>query len=82
MNKVYIIGGANIDIIGSSLKPLLVHDSNPGKISLSFGGVGRNISENLALLKEDIYFCSIFSNDSFGKMMIEDLEKKIGRAHV
>ncbi|NLC96550.1 MAG: kinase [Erysipelotrichaceae bacterium] len=76
MNKVYIIGGANIDIIGSSLKPLLVHDSNPGKISLSFGGVGRNISENLALLKEDIYFCSIFSNDSFGKMMIEDLEKK------
>ena len=76
MNKIFIVGGANIDISASSNKPLLVHDSNPSKISMSFGGVGRNIAENCALLKENVYFCSVLSNDAFGKSLKDDLLSK------
>ena len=73
MNRIFIIGGANIDINASSNKPLIVRDSNPSNISLSFGGVGRNIAVNLALLKENVYFCTVLSNDAFGKTIKDDL---------
>ncbi len=45
MAEISIIGGINIDIEGlpGALQP---EDSNPGKISLAYGGVGRNIVEN------------------------------------
>jgi len=66
MNKVYVIGGANIDIQGTSFSRLVDKDSNPGLISYSFGGVGRNIAENLALLKENVRFVSAFGNDLYG----------------
>jgi pseudouridine kinase len=50
--KIGIIGGINIDIEGAPFKKLKYQDSNPGKIRLSYGGVGRNIAENLARLGE------------------------------
>lgn len=45
-----VIGAVNIDIWGRSLAPLIERDSNPGEISYSFGGVGRNIAHNIALM--------------------------------
>lgn len=50
MAEIKIIGGINIDIEGSPIKKLKYQDSNPGKIKLSYGGVGRNIAENLLRL--------------------------------
>ena len=47
---VVIIGSANIDVAGYSHGSLNYADSNPGKIKFTPGGVGRNISQNLALL--------------------------------
>lgn len=47
MTEIKIIGGINIDIEGSPSDKLKYHDSNPGKIKLSYGGVGRNIAENV-----------------------------------
>lgn len=47
MTEIKIIGGINIDIEGSPAGKLKYRDSNPGKIKLSYGGVGRNIAENL-----------------------------------
>ena len=44
MAKVVVLGGANIDIVGQSDKEILEYDSNPGKIRISCGGVGRNIA--------------------------------------
>ncbi len=44
-NTICVIGGANIDICGSSLEPLKNYDSNPGTIAVSYGGVGRNIAQ-------------------------------------
>ena len=39
-----VVGGVNVDIGGRSFAPLVAADSNPGTISLSLGGVGRNIA--------------------------------------
>lgn len=72
---ICIIGGANIDICGSSIGKLRNYDSNPGTISISYGGVGRNIAQICALLSENVRFVTCFSDDSYGKMMKEDCEK-------
>ena len=71
MKRVFVIGGANIDIQGTSFSKLVAADSNPGSISYSFGGVGRNIAENLALLKNNVVFVSAIGNDLFGKDMYQ-----------
>ena len=56
MNRIWIFGGANIDIIGSSINNLIAHDSNIGKINENFGGVGRNIAEAcMSMLEEPSY---------------------------
>ncbi|MBR5740787.1 MAG: carbohydrate kinase family protein [Firmicutes bacterium] len=56
--KIAIVGGINIDIEGVPFKTIKYHDSNPGRIRLSYGGVGRNIAENLARLGGD---CAMIS---------------------
>ena len=48
MADITIVGGINIDIEGRPYAPLRREDSNPGKISIAYGGVGRNITENVA----------------------------------
>lgn len=47
---VAVVGGVNIDIGGRSFAPLVMKDSNPGRVTVSPGGVGRNIAHNLSLL--------------------------------
>lgn len=45
-----VVGGVNLDIGGTPAKTLVLHDSNPGMVRMSLGGVGRNIAHNMALL--------------------------------
>lgn len=47
---VVVVGGANVDILGIVHGAVVAHDSNPGHVGESPGGVGRNIAENLARL--------------------------------
>ena len=47
---VVVAGAVNVDIGGQSAGPLVGRDSNPGKVTVSMGGVGRNIAHNLRLL--------------------------------
>lgn len=72
MSSICVIGGANIDIVGSSIDPLQNFDSNPSEISIAYGGVGRNIAQICALLGENIKFVTCFSGDSYGQSMKED----------
>ena len=44
------IGAANVDIMGESAARLVMEDSNPGTLSVSVGGVTRNVCENTARL--------------------------------
>jgi pseudouridine kinase len=69
------IGAANIDLIGHTTDPLIMKDSNPGKIHICPGGVARNISENLARLSTDVRMISSLGDDVFGQKIIDFSEK-------
>ena len=71
---IWVFGGANIDVIGTSMNNLIEHDSNIGNINLSFGGVGRNIAQTCSLHGAKTYFVSCFSHDYYGKLLKEDCE--------
>ena len=47
---VTVIGGMNMDLLGVPEGTLLFRDSNPGKILMRPGGVGRNIASRLKAL--------------------------------
>lgn len=74
---IFVIGGANLDIYAKVKSDnVILYDSNPSDISFSFGGVGRNILENIANLEAKPYFVSVFSSDPYGREMYDDLKKK------
>lgn len=62
-----VVGGANMDILGRPNHNLLQGDSNPGTVSCSAGGVGRNIAENLARLGSDTRLISAIGKDTYGQ---------------
>ena len=74
MAKITVIGGINIDIEGSPFKPLLKEDSNPGRIEMSFGGVGRNIIENAARAGGETAMISVVGDDHMGQSAVHHLE--------
>ena len=47
------VGAANLDIHGRPKKAIVMHDSNPGHMNASAGGVTRNVCDNLARLGAD-----------------------------
>lgn len=71
---VLVIGAANIDIGGTPYKPLIPADSNPGVIKMSYGGVGRNIAHNLAMMGVNVKFVTAAGDDALGKEMIAKCE--------
>lgn len=62
-----VVGGVNVDIGGRSFAPLVAADSNPGQVSITLGGVGRNIAHNLALLGTDVHLLSAYGDDVNGE---------------
>ncbi len=63
------IGGANVDIHGQSFAPIIMRDSNPGKMHLSLGGVMRNIMDNLSRLGQRCELISAVGDDAYGQML-------------
>ena len=61
---VTVVGGVNMDIGGRSSQALVPQDSNPGTVSMSLGGVGRNIAHNMSLLELDVRLLTVFGDDS------------------
>ena len=66
MAEIIVVGGINIDIEGSPYGVLRPADSNPGKVGISYGGVGRNIVENIARLGGDVGMVSLTGEDAMG----------------
>lgn len=66
---VAVVGGCNMDIGGQPYKPLLWQDSNPGSVSFTPGGVGRNIAHNLALLGQPVVLLSLFAQDAMASQL-------------
>ena len=65
-----VIGGVNVDIGGRSFAPLIAADSNPGTVSVSLGGVGRNIAHNLSLLGADVRLLAAYGDDLHGQQVV------------
>ncbi|MDU6877301.1 carbohydrate kinase family protein [Clostridium tepidum] len=78
-NKPYVlvIGASVVDIFGFSCCDYKAYNSNPGKIKISFGGVCRNIAENLSKVGVNTKLISILGEDDNGKCMLEH-SRKIG----
>jgi len=74
LKKVVVLGGANIDLVIKSTKPLRKNDSLEAKMEKSFGGVGRNIAENLARLNIHTSFISALSYNDLGANLINHLK--------
>ena len=66
------IGAANVDIHGRSLKAISMHDSNPGKMHVSCGGVTRNILENYARLGGECCLLTVVGNDIYGQKILSE----------
>lgn len=64
-----VIGGVNMDIGGTSCQKLRPADSNPGKVRMSLGGVGRNIAHNMALLGVDTRMLTAFGDDLYAQKL-------------
>ena len=62
-----VVGGVNVDICGRSFHPLVEADSNPGRVSTSLGGVGRNIAHNMSLMGVDVRLLTAFGDDPSGQ---------------
>ncbi|MFR8874520.1 MAG: PfkB family carbohydrate kinase [Oscillospiraceae bacterium] len=62
-----VVGGVNIDIGGRSYGPLVARDSNPGRVQMSLGGVGRNIAHNMALLGLEVHLLTAFGDDLYAQ---------------
>jgi len=69
---VCVIGGSNVDILGSPKNKLIPRDSNIGTVKISLGGVGRNIAENLVRLGIDTRLISVVGDDAYGQRILEE----------
>lgn len=61
-----VVGGVNIDIGGRPHGALVAEDSNPGRVTMSVGGVGRNIAHNLSLMGTDVRMLTAYGDDLYG----------------
>ena len=68
---ICVLGGANMDIVGLPDKSLVLRDSNPGRVKVTSGGVGRNIAENLVHLGVPVKLISAVGEDIYGKKIME-----------
>jgi pseudouridine kinase len=64
------IGAANVDRKLRSLAPLVMGTSNPAAANESFGGVARNIAENLARLGAPVALMTAVGSDAAGAALL------------
>ena len=67
---VLVIGGANLDVLARSSGPLRAHTSNPGAVLRTYGGVGRNVAENLARLGTPTRMLLAVGDDTAGQEVL------------
>lgn len=72
---ITVIGAANVDITASPLGRYVPCDSNPSRVEIGFGGVGRNIAHNLCLLGEQVRLFTVFGDDSIALTLRDDCRR-------
>lgn len=65
-----VIGGANLDVKARSRVAVVPATSNPGTVTRSAGGVGRNVAENLARLGTPTRLVAAVGRDGAGDELL------------
>lgn len=73
--SILVIGGMNLDILGSTDIPFHERDSLPGHVTFRPGGVGRNIAEQLTHLKASVSLVTAIGNDQNAKFLLDSCNK-------
>ncbi len=69
-SPVLVIGAAGLDVIGRLESDLHSGTSNPARIRRSYGGVARNVAENLARLGQPVSLITVVGADQGGEDML------------
>jgi pseudouridine kinase len=70
---IVCIGAAAVDRIFFTEQPALAGTSNPARVRSGFGGVARNVAENLARLGARVSLFSVVGDDEGGRAMLQQL---------
>lgn len=73
--RVVVVGGCAGDVKAQSFGALAKNSDVPGRARITFGGVGRNLAKNFALLGADVRLISAVGDDEFGRMLLNDLAR-------
>jgi len=73
MGRIAVVGGSNVDIQGFPINHLTLGDSNPGRIVITPGGVGRNVAENAARMGSEVRLISAFGDDEGAALLVKSL---------
>jgi len=74
MGYIAVVGGLNIDIIGTPRAEPLPGDSSPGVVRVKVGGVGWNIARTLRRLGDAVELIAPVSNGADGAFARRDCE--------
>lgn len=69
--SVLVMGAAGLDIVGRPSQMPEFGASVPAEVRPSFGGVARNIAENLARLGQPVSLITVVGKDTFGSQLLE-----------
>jgi len=70
---VLVVGAAGMDVVGRLEAEPETGTSNPAHIRSSFGGVSRNVAENLARLGQPAALVSAVGGDAIGEQLVGHL---------
>jgi pseudouridine kinase len=70
-----VIGAAGLDIVGRLRNELQLGSSSPARIRTSYGGVARNVAENLARLGQPVRLLSVVGEDQVGDQLLQKAEQ-------
>ncbi len=68
---ILVVGGANLDRIAKGFGPVAMGTSNPVSVTESFGGVARNVAENLARLGLPVRLMTAVGDDLAGAELLK-----------
>lgn len=69
--RAVVVGGANVDVVARPTRVARPATSNPGRVSVTAGGVARNIAEVLARLGTPTTLVSAVGRDPHGDLVVE-----------
>lgn len=73
-HRVLVIGAAGLDVkVYPRTRAVEPYISNPGNIRWEWGGVARNIAENLARLGAEVHFITAVGSDNWGEALLQSL---------